>query len=208
MNVNWRGEFSHPASSRLSESSHKCWSSRIPLARTLSLWWWVSVEYPPMSDAESKEVASEYFRQAYESQMKGELERAVQLYSKSIQLHPTAEAHTFLGWTYSFMGRVDEAIEECHKAISIDPEFGNPYNDIGAYLIEKGRLDEAVPWLERAIEAPRYEARSYPHMNLGRIWEKKGRWIEAARAYRRALAEAPSYKEAYRGLKRVESVLN
>jgi tetratricopeptide (TPR) repeat protein len=66
------------------------------------------------------------------------------------RLHPTAEAHTFLGWTYHFQGRLDDAIAECKRAIEIDPEFGNPYNDIGAYLIELKRFDGAIPWLERA----------------------------------------------------------
>ena len=36
----------------------------------------------------------------------------------------------------------------------MDPDFGNPYNDIGAYLIEMGRLDEAIPWLEKATLRP------------------------------------------------------
>jgi len=59
------------------------------------------------------------------------------------------EAHTFLGWTYHFQGRIEEAIAECKLAIGLDPEFGNPYNDIGAYLIELGRFEEAIPWLEQ-----------------------------------------------------------
>ncbi|RMG52885.1 MAG: tetratricopeptide repeat protein [Acidobacteria bacterium] len=157
---------------------------------------------------EARRLAREYFERAYKKQMNGELEEAVTLYQRSIELYPTAEAHTFLGWTYSFMGRLDEAIEECHKAIAIDPEFGNPYNDIGAYLIQKGQLEEAIPWLQRAMKAKRYEARAYPHMNLGRIWEYKGKLIDAMREYRRALAEAPDYTEAYKALKRLESRLN
>jgi hypothetical protein len=44
---------------------------------------------------------------------------------QSIACQPTAEAHTFLGWTYSFMGRLDDAIAECH-ATETDPTFGNP----------------------------------------------------------------------------------
>src|SRR5881628_1104671 len=53
-----------------------------------------------------------------------------------------------LGWTLSFQGRLEEATEECLRAIEIDPEFGNPYNDIGVYLMQRDRLDEAIPWLE------------------------------------------------------------
>jgi Tfp pilus assembly protein PilF len=140
--------------------------------------------------------------------MKGQLEEAVRLYKESIELYPTAEAHTFLGWMYSFMGRLDEAIEECHRAIAVDPDFGNPYNDIGAYLMQQGRYDEAIPWLQKAMTAPRYFDSGYPHMNLGRVWEHKGRVFDAMREYKKALQLAPNYKEAYRALKRLESLLN
>jgi hypothetical protein len=51
------------------------------------------------------------------------------------------------------------------QAIKVDPEFGNPYNDIGAYLIEQEKWDEAIPWFQKAMAAPRYEARCYPHFN-------------------------------------------
>jgi len=155
-----------------------------------------------------KIIAVELFQKAYEHQMKGELENAVTLYKKSIAVHPTAEAHTFLGWTYSFMGRYDDAIEECRKAIEVDPEFGNPYNDIGAYLIEKGRLDEAIPWLEQATKASRYDSYCFPHLNLGRIWEKKSQWSKAMEEYRLALKENPQYVLAARALKRLQAMSN
>ena len=45
------------------------------------------------------------FQQGYERQMSGELDEAAALYEASIGLFPTAEAHTFLAWTYSFRGR-------------------------------------------------------------------------------------------------------
>src|SRR5579871_5447541 len=87
-------------------------------------------------ELEHHKKAIEYFESAYKLQMAGQLDTAVLLYSKSIDAYPTAEAYTFRGWTYSMMGRLDDAIEECHRAIEVDPSFGNPYNDIGAYLIE------------------------------------------------------------------------
>jgi len=157
---------------------------------------------------ETRKQAIEFFKKAYELQMNGALQEACDYYKKSLALHPTAEAHTFLGWTYSFMGRYDEAIQECHKAIEIDPEFGNPYNDIGAYLIEKGRLDEAVPWLEKATKALRYESYCYPHLNLGRIWEKKGDWYQAMEEYQKALKANPDYVLAARALGRIKGMLN
>src|SRR3977135_4408211 len=97
-------------------------------------------------DEGREQRAIRLFRQAYELQKKGELDDAVRLYKESIESYPTAEAYTFLGWTYSFMGRLDDAIAECHKAIEVDPTFGNPYNDIGAYLLQKGEPDAALTW--------------------------------------------------------------
>ena len=100
--------------------------------------------------AEELQSAWELLKEAYQYQLGGDYEMAVELYRRSLDLHPTAEAYTFLGWTYRFQGKLDAAITECKKAIQIDPEFGNPYNDIGAYLIEKGEYDEAESWLLRA----------------------------------------------------------
>jgi Tfp pilus assembly protein PilF len=157
---------------------------------------------------EDKREAWQLFQQAYERQMKGELEEAVTLYKKSIETHPTAEAYTFLGWTYSFMGRLDDAIEECHKAIAQDPDFGNPYNDIGAYLIEKGDLDEAIVWFQKALHARRYESPAFPHLNLGRVYERKGQWTEAIDSYKKALALNPNYSLAKKALGRLISSLN
>ena len=116
-----------------------------------------------------------------------ELNAAVSLYSQSIDLFPTAEAYTFRGWAYCTFGRVDDAIAECKRAIEIDPQFGNPYNDIGAYLINKGELDEAILWLEKAKRAVRYDPRHFPYMNLGKLYVQKGMVMKAIAEFEEAL---------------------
>jgi hypothetical protein len=45
-----------------------------------------------MDEVVRKELASRFFEEAFRKQMKGELEAAVELYSKSIESFPTAEA--------------------------------------------------------------------------------------------------------------------
>lgn len=157
---------------------------------------------------EDKIAAWNLFQQAYELQMKGQLEEAVEAYKQSIDTFPTAEAYTFLGWTYSFMGQLNDAIEECHRAIQQDPDFGNPYNDIGVYLIELNQLDEAIPWLEKAMKAKRYENPNFPHMNLGRIYERQGEWDQAVESYKKSLALNPEYKAAKQALMRILTLMN
>ena len=161
-----------------------------------------------MEDCPELKIALEYFHRAYEHQMKGELEEAEALYKKSIEAYPTAEAHTFPGRTYSFMGRLDDAIAECQRAIEVDPDFGNPYNDIGAYLIEQGLLEEAIPWLEKDTRAPRYESYCFPHYNLGRVYERKHQWQKAMECYRCSLGYNPKYKLARASLRRLHAMMN
>jgi len=152
--------------------------------------------------------AEAYFKAAYRAQMRGDLDEAITLYQQSLACVPTAEAHTFLGWTLSSKGDYEGAIRECHRAIAIDPDFGNPYNDIGSYLIALGRPEDAVPWLRRAIEAPRYEPRHYPHVNLARVHVKWGQLDAAIAELRLAVGIAPQYRPARVELHRLLRLLN
>ncbi len=149
----------------------------------------------------------ELIREAMHHQMAGELEDAIRLYKKSISIYPTADAHTYLGWTYSFQGRIEEAIAECETAITIDPEFGNPYNDIGVYLLQQQKLDEAIPWLENAKGAKRYEPRHFPYLNLGSIYAAKGMINRALEEFRGALKFNPDNTMAIEAIKQLESNL-
>lgn len=156
---------------------------------------------------ENLQSAWELLKEAYQYQVGGEYDMAVELYKRSLDLHPTAEAYTFLGWTYRFQGKLEEAIAECKKAIQIDPEFGNPYNDIGAYLIEKGEYDEALSWLERALQSKRYESYHYPHYNLGRAYMAKELYGKARHHFEQALKLSPDYTLAKEALEKVRRKL-
>jgi Tfp pilus assembly protein PilF len=162
------------------------------------------MDFPP----DTPDDAQQAFREGYEAQMGGRLQEAVEHYRRSIAIHPTAEAHTFLGWALSFLGHPDEAIAECRTAIDVDPAFGNPYNDIGAYLIELGREAEAITWLERAKHAARYEPRHYPYFNLARVYVRQHKVHEAIRELQQAIAIEPRYTVARRELHRLLGLLN
>ncbi len=146
--------------------------------------------------------------QAHRAQMRREFTEAIELYNNSIDLHPTAEAYTYLGWTLSMMNRFEEAIEHCERAIEIDPTFGNPYNDIGAYLIELGRPEEAISWLEGAIYAERYQKRHLPLLNLARVYQTLGRFKTALDYYNKSLELAPYFHQTITGKYTLLGMLN
>lgn len=153
----------------------------------------IAIPTPRAGATASWQRAVGLFEDASDLQFEGRFAEAVETYQRSIEAFPTAEAHTFLGWTYSLMGQSQLAIAEGRKAIKLDPDLGNPYNDIGAYLQGMGRLDEAIPWLEKAMTARRYASPHYPHLNLGAIWVSKGLWSDAVAAFEEALRLEPRY---------------
>jgi len=132
----------------------------------------------------------------------------MRLYRASIGLHPTAEALTFLGWAHSFRKEYDKAMQYCRQAIAVDPDFGNPYNDIGVYLIELGQWAEAVPWLRAAMRARRYASYHFPHFNLARVHERHFEWDLAESEYQIALRLEPRYELAQRALLRLRARRN
>ena len=50
------------------------------------------------------------------------------------------------------VGQIDEAIEAAQKAISLDPQFPDPYRILGVCLADKGERDKARTYLQKAME--------------------------------------------------------
>jgi len=140
--------------------------------------------------------ASQMFEMGYIAQLNGEVKRAEDLFQTSIKLFETAEAYTYLGGILGLKGEYEEAIAKCEKAIEVDPGLGNPYNDIGTYLIELERFSEAIPWLNKALDAARYDSPFLAHFNLGRAYILTNDNEKAKEALKHALKIRPDFQDA------------
>ncbi|MBC7386067.1 MAG: tetratricopeptide repeat protein [Cryobacterium sp.] len=149
--------------------------------------------------------ALEICNQALGLHTKGLTAKAIPIYSKSIRLMPTAEAHASLGWAYSAHHRYDLAIRECEKAIAVDPEYGNSYNDIGSYLVSQGKLESSIEWFEKAKQATRYDSRYFPYMNLGRVYQAKGMYLRAIHEFQKALQFEPGEESCLAAVKELRA---
>lgn len=143
-----------------------------------------------------------------ESVNQADLKTAKKCFKASIEIFPTAEGYTYYAWMLSFEGEYDEAISLCKKAIDQDAEFGNPYNDIGAYLVAKGEVESAITWFERAKGAKKYEPRHFPYANLGRVYLKKGMLLKAREEFAEAAKILPHSEEIEKILNAIERGIN
>ena len=149
-----------------------------------------------MSDEIARQQAMIFLERADRHLANGEFADAIILYERSLATWPTAEAYSGLGRAYGMTNRHEEAIELCQKAIDVDPAFGKPYNDIGLYLIELRRWAEAVPWLEKAVKAERYDSPHLPFFNLGRAYGRLGQFRTALDYLDRSLDLDPFHRPA------------
>lgn len=77
-------------------------------------------------------------------------------------------------------------------------EEAESYREKGYEAQERGDIDEAISWYQKAANLdPNYAA---PHNDLGILFETKG-WLDRAESeYQKALAIDPDYKKAYTNL--------
>jgi adenylate cyclase len=76
----------------------------------------------------------------------------IKLLKKAIELDETyAEAYGALGFTFSIIGKHDEAITTAEKAISLDPNSANTYLMLGHTFRMADRPEEAIQAYTKAI---------------------------------------------------------
>jgi Flp pilus assembly protein TadD len=81
-------------------------------------------------------------------------------------------------------GRMDEAVEEFHKALALDPENVNVHNSLGVCQAQEGCFEEAVAAFTRAAELAPTDF--MPQYNLGCALLGLGREDEAEKSFSRA----------------------
>ena len=109
--------------------------------------------------------------QALRRHRSGSVGDAIILYKQALRTAPSPKTYLLLGWAYSFQNHYDLAIRQCELAIQLEPEWPDPYHDIGVYLIAMQEPAEAIPWLEKA-------AAQASHRKFFRVWADMGRAYE------------------------------
>ncbi len=83
------------------------------------------------------------------------------------------------------LGRPEEAVTKLREITTRWPDMPGPFTEMGKILLERGRTEESIPWLKRAIEID--ESRSAPWNNLGNAHARLGQLEVAEHAYAAAI---------------------
>ena len=87
--------------------------------------------------------------------------------------------------------RSDEAIDAMKRLDVLWPEHFTVANNLGAFLLDENRLDEALASFEKAARLNPAAAISF--MNSGAVYELRGQYDRALAAYRKALELEPHH---------------
>ena len=129
----------------------------------------------------------------------GQNEAAIALIQKCLSIKEDVPAYHFTAADIcNALNKPDIAITFYNRAIELNPEFYEAYNNLGVLLIDQGRLDEALRLLRRAVTLKNdfYEA----HNNLGNVLCRLGKVDEAIARNRQAVALKPDSFRALNNL--------
>jgi Tfp pilus assembly protein PilF len=74
--------------------------------------------------------------------------------------------------------------------------------------MQRNEPDQAIPWLQRAKQASRYEPRHFPYINLGHIYVQRGELIKAIEEFKGALRMAPGDERIQGQIDQLSAKLN
>jgi len=94
-----------------------------------------------------------YFELALYHEQKGELDEAIALLNKALELDPNyGYALNQLAYEHSYKNEYDKALEYFRRYASASPGDANPFDSMGETYFRMGRLDEAVEKFKEALE--------------------------------------------------------
>ncbi len=82
----------------------------------------------------------------------GNLQGAAAAFEKSLALSPSAAAEAGLATAARKLGDAPRAIEALRRAVALDPEDADSWNEVGALLLQGDETDSAISAFERAVD--------------------------------------------------------
>lgn len=132
----------------------------------------------------------------------GKVQMAFVEFQHAIEFNPqNKEALNGIGIIYLLdFDETLKAIDFFQRAVKVDPDYSDAYNNLGYAHAKIGKFEAAIPFYKKAVSSMLYATPEMAFVNMGRAYYRLGRYDEAATAYKEALKRAPNFDLPYMGL--------
>ncbi len=158
-----------------------------------------------LSGTNQKYEANAYNNLGILYQTRGDLDKAIEFYEKSLVINLELGSkqgkirnYGNLGEVYRIRGDLDKAVKFYEKSLTINLELGrkegiaNNYANLGIVYQTRGDLDKAVEFYEKSLvinlELGREEKMAINYGNLGNVYQTRGDLDKAVEFYKKSLA--------------------
>jgi tetratricopeptide (TPR) repeat protein len=143
--------------------------------------------------------ASTFVEKAWNLIAQGDFIGAEKALTKALMLAPSdRRARSLMGWALMRQGKLDDALATLDRVLAEDPMNGLARASLGYVCLRKGLNREAQEHLTRATRQARDpKAALYAWFYLGMLHADLRNIVEAEQCFRRTIALAPNFVEAY-----------
>lgn len=128
----------------------------------------------------------------------GDLNQAHEEFEKIKAIAPDNDRAYFgLGLTFYFQGKFALALRSYQKAINLNPQEPEYYNNMAAVLGKLGRWNDVIQFCQVALDNPSYPTPSFAYYNIGCAYLNLGKPEDAAEYFKKSMAENPTYIETH-----------
>lgn len=140
---------------------------------------------PPIDEAKAARINAQ-LGMAY--MQRNELEAAMNKLQRALDQAPDLpEAHAAIAVLYERLGEFDKAATHHERAVRLSPEDSPTLNNYGRFLCGRGKLDQALGYLDKAASNPLYPAPEVPLGNAAICLAEAGQLDKAEQYFLRAL---------------------
>ena len=146
-----------------------------------------------------KDPPSEQLQPIVNLYTQGQLQQALSKAIQMLERFPNSVIlYNIAGASNAGLMQFDAAINNYKKALKINPDYPDAYNNMGNALKDKGDLEAAIESYKQALKIKPDYAQAYN--NMGIALKGKGDLEAAIESYKQALKIKPNYAEAYNNM--------
>ncbi|XP_052191819.1 uncharacterized protein LOC127801047 isoform X1 [Diospyros lotus] len=145
-------------------------------------------EESSLDAASEKELGNEYFKQK-------KFQEAIECYSRSIALSPTAVAYANRAMAYLKIKRFQEAEDDCTEALNLDDRYIKAYSRRSTARKELGKLEESIEDAEFALRLePHNQEIKKQYAEVKSLYDKE-MLKQASESLRSSVQELPTVRK-------------